>query len=306
VSLLLLEQILPGVLMLTLWSLRCLVLLSCTSANALYRKDASVLLTTTKTTKKRFFQTQQVPIQLFGVRLESNNLPQILPTSMTTTNTTTTAENVLLYVPNLIGYGRVICTVTSLVLMLAAPQYWIVAIALYVGSFVGDLVDGLVARKLNQTSTFGGLLDMVTDRCSTLGLLFVLANSYQHNLALQLTFLFLCLLDISSHWCQMYSTSALGKHHKSDEGNQGRHFLVRWFYKYYYFFGYLCVGAEFTYVIAYALPFTQDYDSSIHNLLTGILWAVIPGCVMKQFVNISQLSSACYAVAQYDADTKNK
>ena len=29
--------------------------------------------------------------------------------------------------------------------------------------------DGLVARKMNQTSTFGGLLDMVTDRCSTLG-----------------------------------------------------------------------------------------------------------------------------------------
>ena len=82
---------------------------------------------------------------------------------------TTTPENVLLYVPNLIGYGRVITTLTSLTLMLAAPQYWVLAIALYVGSFVGDLFDGLVARKLNQTSTFGGLLDMVTDRCSTLG-----------------------------------------------------------------------------------------------------------------------------------------
>jgi phosphatidylglycerophosphate synthase len=31
------------------------------------------------------------------------------------------------------------------------------------------VIDGLVARKLNQTSTFGGLLDMVIDRCSTLG-----------------------------------------------------------------------------------------------------------------------------------------
>ena len=39
-------------------------------------------------------------------------------------------------------------------------------------------VDGLVARRLGQTSTFGGLLDMVTDRCSTLGLLFVLAIDY--------------------------------------------------------------------------------------------------------------------------------
>jgi CDP-diacylglycerol--inositol 3-phosphatidyltransferase len=38
--------------------------------------------------------------------------------------------------------------------------------------------DGMVARKLNQTSTFGGLLDMVTDRCSTLGLLYVLGGDY--------------------------------------------------------------------------------------------------------------------------------
>ena len=81
----------------------------------------------------------------------------------------TTPENVLLYVPNLIGYARVLSTLASLTLMLTAPQHWVVAIALYIGSFVGDLFDGLVARKLNQTSTFGGLLDMVTDRCSTLG-----------------------------------------------------------------------------------------------------------------------------------------
>ena len=31
----------------------------------------------------------------------------------------------------------------------------------------------------DQTSSFGGLLDMVTDRCSTLGLLFVLAIDYE-------------------------------------------------------------------------------------------------------------------------------
>jgi CDP-diacylglycerol--inositol 3-phosphatidyltransferase len=103
----------------------------------------------------------------------------------------------------------------------------------------------------------------------------------------------------------MYSTSALGKHHKSEDGNEGRHFLVRWFYKYYYFFGYLCVGAEFTYVIAYVLQFTQGM-AELHALLTWMLWLVIPGCVMKQLVNVMQLSSACYAVAQYDADMKKK
>jgi len=144
---------------------------------------------------------------------------------------------------------------------------------------------------------------MVTDRCSTLGLLFVLAIDYEE-IHLRLTFLSLCLLDISSHWCQMYSTSSLGKHHKSEDGNEGRNFLVRWFYKYYFFFGYLCVGAEFTYIVAYVIQFTAEHW--IHPVLKVALWVIVPGCVLKQFVNAMQLSSACYAVAQYDADLKNK
>mmetsp|Transcript_6459 Transcript_6459/g.10854 ORF Transcript_6459/g.10854 Transcript_6459/m.10854 type:complete len:175 (+) Transcript_6459:80-604(+) len=91
----------------------------------------------------------------------------------------TIAGDVLLYVPNLIGYLRVICTVLSLILMISFPQRWIIAVILYVASFVGDLFDGMAARKFDQCSLFGGLLDMVTDRCSTAGLLCAL--SHEHN-----------------------------------------------------------------------------------------------------------------------------
>ena len=100
----------------------------------------------------------------------------------------------------------------------------------------------------------------------------------------------------------MYSTAALGgKHHKSEDGNEGRHFLVRWFYKYYWFFGYLCVGAEFTYLILYAIQFTAAGTGWVHSCLVTLLYVSVPACVLKQLVNISQLSSACYAVAEYDA-----
>mmetsp|Transcript_6771 Transcript_6771/g.13212 ORF Transcript_6771/g.13212 Transcript_6771/m.13212 type:complete len:121 (-) Transcript_6771:553-915(-) len=95
------------------------------------------------------------------------------------TATQTTAKDVLLYIPNLIGYSRVAFTIAALILMIAARENWALAISLYLASFVGDLFDGMVARRLGQTSTFGGLLDMVTDRCSTLGLLFVLAIDYE-------------------------------------------------------------------------------------------------------------------------------
>jgi len=91
---------------------------------------------------------------------------------------TTTARDVVLFIPNLIGYGRVLSTIGSFFLMVLFPNYWYIALVLYVSSFVGDLFDGMAARRFDQCSTFGGLLDMVTDRCSTLGLLFVLSAEY--------------------------------------------------------------------------------------------------------------------------------
>jgi hypothetical protein len=52
---------------------------------------------------------------------------------------TITAQDVLLYIPNLIGYTRVLCSVISFILMLTLPRYWLLAIVLYIASFVGDL-----------------------------------------------------------------------------------------------------------------------------------------------------------------------
>lgn len=89
-----------------------------------------------------------------------------------------TAGDVLIYIPNIIGYLRVVLTLTSITLMICSPVHWIFAIACYVASFVGDMFDGMAARKFNQCSTFGGLIDMVTDRCSTAGLLCVLSREY--------------------------------------------------------------------------------------------------------------------------------
>eukprot|EP00562_Extubocellulus_spinifer_P015440 CAMPEP_0178569310 /NCGR_PEP_ID=MMETSP0697-20121206/16417_1 /TAXON_ID=265572 /ORGANISM="Extubocellulus spinifer, Strain CCMP396" /LENGTH=205 /DNA_ID=CAMNT_0020203555 /DNA_START=74 /DNA_END=688 /DNA_ORIENTATION=+ len=169
----------------------------------------------------------------------------------------------------------------------------------YVASFVGDLFDGVAARKFDQCSTYGGLLDMVTDRCATTGLLYILAGEYDAKLVgsitgaglYRLAFLLLMLLDISSHWCQMYSTASLQQHHKSDDGNTGRFFLVRWYYHYYYFFGYCCVGAEFTYVALYGLAHVAENDTLLKALGDGMLMACAPACVVKQVVNVFQLTS---------------
>lgn len=153
-------------------------------------------------------------------------------------------------------------------------------------------------------------MDMLTDRLSTLGLLYVLSGDYQQQdlefgfPLFRLTFLALISLDIASHWSQMFSTAILGAHHKGDDANTGRNFIVRLYYGNYFFFGYLCVATEILYIVAYTFQFTEGM--SCHQLLKAIVYVAFPGCFLKQLVNVIQLFSACYAVAQKDAKSKIK
>jgi CDP-diacylglycerol--inositol 3-phosphatidyltransferase len=197
---------------------------------------------------------------------------------------------------------------------------FVVAITLYVSSFVLDLFDGMAARKFHQTSEYGGLLDMITDRCSTAGLLHVLSFEYATATATtsripmaRSLFLMLMILDLSSHWCQMFASAKLDMHHKSDDANKNHFFLVRWYYGYYYFFGYCCVGAEFSYVLLYILSNVSNAvggDSNsmiVHTEWVQLaLYLVLPGCAIKQLVNVVQLCSACHSVAANDAEHKTK
>lgn len=61
------------------------------------------------------------------------------------------------------GYTRVILAGLSLHFMSYHPKYCTLA---YCISCLLDAVDGQVARALGQTSKFGAVLDMVTDRCA--------------------------------------------------------------------------------------------------------------------------------------------
>ena len=124
----------------------------------------------------------------------------------------TTAADVLLFIPNLIGYARVACTVIFLCLA-RDPAQWHLALTSYILSFTLDLFDGMAARRFNQTSKFGAVLDMVTDRCSTAVMLAVLAHLYANTHARAFdAFVALMVLDVVSHWVQM---KAGNLHHKS-------------------------------------------------------------------------------------------
>lgn len=99
--------------------------------------------------------------------VENCNLPQPMPEHEDAHNNNAKDNNsssswpVALYIPNLLGYLRIFLSFYGLkhALLKHASQaliIWIIAAML-------DLIDGIAARKLNQCSEFGIILDIVAD-----------------------------------------------------------------------------------------------------------------------------------------------
>ncbi|KAF4520719.1 hypothetical protein B566_EDAN004839 [Ephemera danica] len=115
------------------------------------------------------------------------------------------SENIFLFVPNLIGYARVILALISFYFM---PTNHEIAIWCYVTSALLDAFDGHAARYFNQSTKFGAILDMLTDRCGTMCLLVTLCLFYP-----RYTFLFQLsmTIDIACHWIHLHASLMQGK-----------------------------------------------------------------------------------------------
>lgn len=89
---------------------------------------------------------------------------------------------------------------------------------LYSFSCILDAADGLAARRYNQSTTFGAVLDMVTDRCTTSCLLVFLASAFPR---WSIIFQGLISLDLASHYIHMYaSLTTGGQSHKKVEASR--------------------------------------------------------------------------------------
>ncbi|CAM9620996.1 unnamed protein product [Pylaiella littoralis] len=206
-------------------------------------------------------------------------------------------RNVLLFYPNLIGYARVALVLTSYYL---AETNWKASSCLYLVAFAGDAVDGHVARKFNQASRFGAVLDMVTDRCSTAGLLLVLSRLYDRRHAF--AFLVLMFIDLFSHW--MHTHSVVDEHHKSTVTLKRRNILIRTYYDRLPFFAFCCIGTELFYVLLYLLRFVSPGSRAFAPLRKICFWGCLPACVLKQLINVAQIGSAARTLALEELDQK--
>jgi len=225
--------------------------------------------------------------------------------------------DVFIYIPNLIGYARVAFALYAFAVAFSNPLH---CILFYFAGFVCDELDGRFARKYNQTSTLGAVLDMVTDRLSTTGLLALLVALYPppwHMAALCLV-----LLDIFSHWFQMYATLLWGAATHKDV--HAASWLVRVYYQHRLFMGFCCVCCEVLYLALYALAFPEcrawgalPLPAALAAALPAWVVAAVPragvpaaallaaaaapGCAVKQLCNWVQLAGAARRLVEWDA-----
>ena len=135
---------------------------------------------------------------------------------------------VFLYVPNLIGYTRIVLGVGAFAFT-KQPQ---VFMALYFASQALDAVDGVCARALGQTSQFGSVLDMVTDRFSTMLLTTLVGKLWEERYGDPglVVVAGLVALDLVSHWYAMYANMLeKGRSHK-DMSRSGTPAILQFYY----------------------------------------------------------------------------
>ncbi|KAB2571399.1 putative cdp-diacylglycerol-inositol 3-phosphatidyltransferase pis protein [Lasiodiplodia theobromae] len=161
-------------------------------------------------------------------------------------------ENIFMFIPNQIGYSRIVLAVASLYYMPLHPR---TCSLLYSVSCLLDALDGLAARRFNQSTKFGAVLDMVTDRCTTACLLVFLASAFPR---WAIVFQGLISLDLASHYMHMYATLSMGgagqSHKKVDES---RSWILKMYYSNNKVLFTFCALNELFFIALYLLSFSS-------------------------------------------------
>ncbi|PSS25049.1 hypothetical protein M430DRAFT_114422 [Amorphotheca resinae ATCC 22711] len=161
-------------------------------------------------------------------------------------------ENIFLFWPNIIGYSRIFLAFASLYYMPLHPR---TCSALYSVSCLLDALDGYAARYFEQSTKFGAVLDMVTDRCTTACLLVFLSSAWPR---WALLFQGLISLDMASHYVHMYATLSMGgSDHSHKSVDKSRSWLLNLYYTNKTVLFLCCALNETFFIALYLLSFSS-------------------------------------------------
>ncbi|XP_066031065.1 CDP-diacylglycerol--inositol 3-phosphatidyltransferase isoform X2 [Chamaea fasciata] len=161
-----------------------------------------------------------------------------------------------------------------------------------------------MARLLDQGSRFGAMLDMLTDRLSSLCLLLNLALLEPRWAPL----LQLCsALDLASHWLHMHWSTLQGASSHKAVGGEG-HPLLRRYYQSRPLLFLLCAGNEAFYGCWYLLHWGEGppvFPGGPGLARVGFCLGA-PLAALKSFLNLLQLGGALRGVAALDAAERGR
>ncbi|KAF3929565.1 hypothetical protein ABW19_dt0206266 [Dactylella cylindrospora] len=194
--------------------------------------------------------------------------------------------NVYFFIPNIIGYARILLASISLIYMDIHP---LTCTILYGVSCILDALDGYAARKFSQSTKFGAVLDMVTDRCTTSCLLMYLSAAYPEHPRLKILFQGLLSLDLASHYMHMYAMMERGA---------GSHKSVVLFT--------FCAFNELHFVSLYLLSFPSPSAArdAILPFIKGMAYVTFPICFGKQIINFVQMARAAQTLVNLDNEAR--
>ena len=192
---------------------------------------------------------------------------------------------VLFYIPNIVGYVRILLLLVSFYVMQSHPK---VTIVLYLSSWFLDAVDGYAARCYNQSSKFGWVLDLVTDKMATACLITCLTKFYSEYMFL---FQMWLIIDIYAHWMYQIAMALSGKTSHKGVGSEVP-ILVRFFYQSRTSLFIICSASEIFFATLYLRYFFDNF------IVNGVLYFTLPIMLFKTTISLMHLKQAVKILSQ--------
>lgn len=186
---------------------------------------------------------------------------------------------VLFFIPNIIGYLRVIGFLIALYLIELSPL--LAFISYGIAAFL-DAIDGVLARRLNQISRFGTILDFIVDRFCQMGLLVYMALYFREY---WYVFVLILALDMASHFAALYKTAYMKTSSHKDNVNSSFSLLNRY---------YSSRVVLFSTCAFYELFLGMLLGDAVFSLSLSMWLYIIPGFgfCLKVYIHILQLLDA--------------
>ncbi|KAG7197618.1 hypothetical protein KM043_013400 [Ampulex compressa] len=209
------------------------------------------------------------------------------------------SENIFFFVPNIIGFGRIILALISFYFM---PINYVIASWCYVISALLDAVDGHAARYFDQSTKFGAILDQLTDRVGTMCLMATLCIFYPNY---AFWFQLSMTIDIACHWIYLHTTLLQGKaSHKYIDMSENPIMSVYYTNRTVLFL--MCAGNEAFYAALYLLHFTEGPILVGIGLYKLVAYLAAPVAIIKAGISLLHGYVSCINLSIIDVKERQE